>query len=156
MSKIIKDHPVRVRQGNDDPWMLPECISWLESPPLWYAVSWYCLLQKRDICREEISEVFRISPRRAGDILGYIIRNCRKQVKTTHKIKCSRNITKVLFVHVYEIRDDCLSDKEGEKLMKLSPSEYARISMIRRREERARLSELGKAFLLGKCIKQGD
>lgn len=152
MKEIKKRSPSSTCQGGGASWYLPECINWLNSPPLWYAVAWYCKLQKREICRNEISETFRISPRCAGDILGYIIRNCRKRVDVKHRVKKMNDGTHVLFVSVNDILNDPSPPYGGAKGNGLSPAEQCRIAARRRKEQKEKLSALGRAFLHGKKI----
>lgn len=152
MKKSEKRDPSGTRQGRDAPWQLPDCISWLKSPPLWYAVAWYCKLQKREICRSEISEIFHISPRCAGDILGYIIRNCRKRVDVKHRVRNMHDGTHLLFVTVNDIFNDPSPPYGSAKGNGLSPAEQTRIAAIRRKEQQKKLSALGRAFLHGKKL----
>ncbi|MEL5558449.1 CaiF/GrlA family transcriptional regulator [Serratia ureilytica] len=67
-----------VRQSNHDTWCLPECLSALnECRPLmlWEAVAHWTLRQGRFVNRDELAQVFRIAPRRAADIVRYILRS---------------------------------------------------------------------------------
>lgn len=61
------------RQRNHGTWCLPPGMDIEEGAPLWLAVALWALGQARAVTREDISQAFSVSPRRAADVLTYII-----------------------------------------------------------------------------------
>lgn len=86
-ARIIK------KQSNHDDYYLPRCLSHLNNPPLYLAVAHWGLIKKDGMSREDISQAFRISPRRAADIMNYIY-NDRQAVITSQKTvtTCGRGL----------------------------------------------------------------
>lgn len=62
------------RQSNHGDFTLPRCLSHLVNPPLYIAVAHWGLLKKTPFSRDDISQAFRITPRRAADVMTYIQR----------------------------------------------------------------------------------
>jgi hypothetical protein len=72
-------------QCNHGPWTLPASLSHLNSPPLWLAVAWWGALSGKPMTRSDVSETFRITQRRAGDVLNYLFRHCKDTVVCSWK-----------------------------------------------------------------------
>lgn len=76
----IENRQMLGTQSNHGTWILPKNISHLNSPTLWLAVAWWGLLKGKAVSRNDISEAFCITQRRAGDVLYYLARNCKDMV----------------------------------------------------------------------------
>lgn len=76
------------KQSNHGDFCLPECLTHLIDPPLYLAVAHWGLLTASPLSRALVSETFRISERRAADVLNYIARE-RHDI-----IDCKRNIVR--------------------------------------------------------------
>ncbi|WP_394853087.1 CaiF/GrlA family transcriptional regulator [Serratia marcescens] len=76
------------KQSNHDCFYLPACLGHLIDPPLYLAVARWGLLTGTRLTRRGISEAFRISERRAADVMNYILRD-RGDV-----IDCVRTVTR--------------------------------------------------------------
>lgn len=64
---------IQGRQSNHGDYCLPSSVSQLNAIPLYLAVAhWACLLGT-PVGREDISRAFRISERRAADVMSYIM-----------------------------------------------------------------------------------
>jgi hypothetical protein len=78
-------NPVKGRQSNHGDYHLPSCLIHLGSPPLYLAVAYWGLLKRTPFSRDDLSAAFRISARRAADVMTYIYierRNCITSKKT--------------------------------------------------------------------------
>lgn len=76
------------KQSNHDCFYLPACLGHLIDPPLYLAVASWGLLTGTRLTRRGVSEAFRISERRAADVMTYILRD-RGDV-----IDCIRTVTR--------------------------------------------------------------
>lgn len=65
---------VSASQSNYGEYWLPESLSDLVHPPLYLAVAVWGWRLGRPFCREEVAQVFRLAPHRAGDVMTYIRR----------------------------------------------------------------------------------
>lgn len=74
------------RQRNHGDWSLPPDLGLGERPPLWLAISVWIMRQRRAVTREDVAQAFRISPRRAADMLTYIMRICSGTVLITKEV----------------------------------------------------------------------
>ncbi|MGN5575816.1 CaiF/GrlA family transcriptional regulator [Enterobacter sp. Lyrl_3] len=61
------------RQRNHGTWCLPAGLGLDNRPPLWLAVSVWIMKQARAVTRHEVAQAFRITPRRAADVMTYIV-----------------------------------------------------------------------------------
>lgn len=61
------------RQRNHGAWRLPPELAFLAGAPLWQAVALWALSRGRPVSRTEISEAFSVAPRRAADVMTYIM-----------------------------------------------------------------------------------
>lgn len=130
-----------------DPWHLPECLRDLAPQTLWYAVAQYGKMLGHPICRKEISEAFKITPRRAGDVLAYILRYCKKTITCKAYIKHHDRAQKELYVHIYKIA----SPQKNVGIVQSSQHANIDIKSTKpskgRAIQRKEASELAKAFL---------
>ncbi|HFI5337032.1 TPA: CaiF/GrlA family transcriptional regulator [Serratia liquefaciens] len=65
-----------VRQSNHDTWALPDCLTALcDARPLllWEAVAHWALREGRGVSRDDVAQAFHIAPRRAADVMRYIL-----------------------------------------------------------------------------------
>lgn len=79
---------VSAKQSNHGDFYLPACLTHLVDPPLYMAVAWWGLLTGQGMTREDISQTFRIPPRRAADVMSYISR------ERCDVITCERRIVR--------------------------------------------------------------
>ncbi|MGC6031442.1 CaiF/GrlA family transcriptional regulator [Enterobacter kobei] len=61
------------RQRNHGNWCMPGELGLAGSPPLWLAVSVWIMKQAQAVTRDDVAHAFRISPRRAADVMTYIV-----------------------------------------------------------------------------------
>lgn len=93
------------KQSNHGDFCLPDCLAHLISPPLYMAVAHWGIYTGLPLSRASVSETFRISERRAADVLNYIVRD-RHDI-----IDCKRHTARegagrrVLKLTVIAIRD---------------------------------------------------
>ncbi|EYU15379.1 MULTISPECIES: CaiF/GrlA family transcriptional regulator [Photorhabdus] len=73
------------KQSNHGTFRLPVCLSHLNDTPLYMAVAYWGLLKGRGFTKSEISQVFRVSERRARDVMNYIY-NERSDVISCEKV----------------------------------------------------------------------
>ncbi|EBV1309305.1 CaiF/GrlA family transcriptional regulator, partial [Salmonella enterica subsp. enterica serovar Typhimurium] len=59
-------------QTNHDACYVPECVRQYSCEPLYILVAHWCLQQKDWVQRSQISEAFRITPRRASYLISYL------------------------------------------------------------------------------------
>lgn len=76
------------KQRNHGGFQLPASLVHLTDPPLYLAVAYWGLLTGGGFTREDVSQAFRISQRRAADVMSYISRE-RSDV-----ITCERQLTR--------------------------------------------------------------
>lgn len=74
------------RQGNHQPWVLPACLVHLKEPCLYIAVAWWGLLKQRPFTRADISAAFRITPRRAADVIEHIYKERSDIIKSEYLV----------------------------------------------------------------------
>jgi hypothetical protein len=80
-----------VRQSNHDVWHLPECLHDIAADRqllLWEAVARWTWLQDRSVSRDELARAFHITPRRAADVVRYIL------LSQTHVVTCSSQVVR--------------------------------------------------------------
>ncbi|EBE1336589.1 CaiF/GrlA family transcriptional regulator [Salmonella enterica] len=90
-------------QTNHDACYVPECVRQYSSEPLYILVAHWCLQQKDWVQRSQISEAFRITPRRASYLISYL-RNkasrvvcvCRYQTLPNKAQRCEIFVVRVL------------------------------------------------------------
>jgi len=74
------------RQSNHGDWTLPPDLSGEGPTSLWLAVATWALRAGRPVTREDVAQAFRISARRAADIITYLattradVVTCRREV----------------------------------------------------------------------------
>lgn len=84
----VTRNTVTGKQSNHGDFHLPACLAHLTDPPLYLAVSYWGLLTGGGLSRAIVSETFRISERRAADVMSYISR------ERCDVIDCVRKITR--------------------------------------------------------------
>lgn len=90
-NKNIKTGPLNTvlgKQSNHGDFLLPACLGHLNDPPLYLAVAYWGLVTGSPLSRAIVSETFRISERRAADVMSYISR------ERCDVIDCERKITR--------------------------------------------------------------
>ncbi|EDI1752880.1 CaiF/GrlA family transcriptional regulator [Salmonella enterica] len=89
-------------QTNHDACFIPECVRQYNGEPLYILVAHWCLQQKDWVQRSQISEAFRITPRRASYLISYL-RNkaspvvcvCRRQTLSNKAQRCEIFVVRV-------------------------------------------------------------
>lgn len=74
------------RQRNHGIWRLPPELVSLAGAPLWLAVAFWALRQGRAVTRHDISQAFSVAPRRAADVMTYIMCDCSGQVQVLKEV----------------------------------------------------------------------
>lgn len=79
--------PTAAKSGAQD-YIIPDEIKELGDMPLFRAVAWWGFLNQKEFSRNDVSEAFRIDPRRASGIINYICHRNEKHdiVFTARKI----------------------------------------------------------------------
>ena len=139
-------------QCNHGPWTLPASLSHLHSPPLWLAVAWWGFLSGKPMTRSEISETFRITQRRAGDVLDYLFRHCKETVVSSWKpVKNSGSRVSGSRVSLHILAINSTTGK-AIKPKKASCSTLKRTGACRERQ--AELNALRKTLLMRPVTEQ--
>lgn len=82
------------RQSNHGCFHMPESLSWLDTrPTLWMAVALWGLQKGVQVTRNDIATAFRISPRRAADVMTYL---CSSR---TDMVTCEKTVSRVSSGH---------------------------------------------------------
>lgn len=68
------------RQKNHGDFYLPEIISHLEEPTFYIAVAWWGKLTGRSFSREDVAQAFRVTDRRAADVMTYLATGVSRSV----------------------------------------------------------------------------
>ncbi|MBS9438305.1 CaiF/GrlA family transcriptional regulator [Photorhabdus noenieputensis] len=82
---LLGSQTITGKQSNHGDFRLPVCLSHLNDTPLYMAVAYWGLLKGRGFTKSEISQVFRVSERRARDVMNYIY-NERRDVISCEKV----------------------------------------------------------------------
>lgn len=69
-------------QSNYGEYTLPPTLAGLGDPPLYLAVAMWGWQLGRPFCREELAEAFKITVKRAGDVMSYIRRADPKKIRS--------------------------------------------------------------------------
>ncbi|MEG5532077.1 CaiF/GrlA family transcriptional regulator [Enterobacter ludwigii] len=77
------------RQSNHGHWTLPASLAGSGVSSLWLAVATWALRAGRPVTREDVAQAFRISARRAADVITYLL-DTRSDVVT-----CEREVIRV-------------------------------------------------------------
>ncbi|MEI9746123.1 CaiF/GrlA family transcriptional regulator [Enterobacter ludwigii] len=77
------------RQSNHGSWTLPASLAGSGIDSLWLAVATWALRAGRPVTREDVAQAFRISARRAADVITYLL-DTRSDVVT-----CEREVVRV-------------------------------------------------------------
>ena len=92
-------------QGNHGDYYLPGAVVHLADKPLYIAVAQWSAMAGVPVNRGHIAQAFRITPRRAADIMEYLVKSCRDlvQLKTwTERVASGQ---RVRYMSVDEVRD---------------------------------------------------
>ncbi|ELD3253964.1 CaiF/GrlA family transcriptional regulator [Enterobacter hormaechei] len=105
ISKIA--NVVAGRQSNHGSFYLPASISHLKSPAFYMAVAWWGLLKKDAFTRHDIASAFRVTPRRAADVMTYLATAVPSDVvRTEKKVVRMGSGRSVLFMTIYHVSGD--------------------------------------------------
>ncbi|WP_161796300.1 CaiF/GrlA family transcriptional regulator [Serratia marcescens] len=81
------------RQSNHGDWSLPAELAGSGIGSLWLAVAIWALRQARPVTRDDIAQAFRISLRRAADVVSYLL------TTRSDRVACERKIHRVASGH---------------------------------------------------------
>lgn len=81
------------RQSNHGDWSLPAEMASSGIRSLWLAVAFWSLRQARPVTRDDIAQAFRISVRRAADVVSYLL------TTRADRVACERKIHRVASGH---------------------------------------------------------
>ncbi|MBH2928792.1 CaiF/GrlA family transcriptional regulator [Serratia ureilytica] len=81
------------RQSNHGDWTLPPEMAGTGIRSLWLAVAFWSLRQARPVTRDDIAQAFRISVRRAADVVSYLL------TTRADRVACERKIHRVASGH---------------------------------------------------------
>ncbi|KAB1579645.1 CaiF/GrlA family transcriptional regulator [Serratia marcescens] len=81
------------RQSNHGDWSLPAELAGSGIGSLWLAVAFWSLRQARPVTRDDIAQAFRISLRRAADVVSYLL------TTRSDRVVCERKIHRVASGH---------------------------------------------------------
>lgn len=73
------------RQRNHGDFYLPGIISHLEEPSFYIAVAWWGKLTGRPFSREDVAQAFRVTARRAADVMTYLATGVSRSVVDLEK-----------------------------------------------------------------------
>ena len=68
------------KQSNHGGFHLPCCLSHLKNPTFYMALAWWGLLKGSAFTRTDVAEAFRVTPRRAADMMSYLVNSCQDVV----------------------------------------------------------------------------
>ena len=108
-------YKIAARQPNHGCWHLPECLSHLVSPSLWLAVACWGLQRGVPVTRDDIARAFRISPRRAADVMTYITDDRSDVVKVEKKIERVGSGHRQLRFHVLKVMMSAVTARDEKK-----------------------------------------
>ncbi|WP_391565006.1 CaiF/GrlA family transcriptional regulator [Serratia proteamaculans] len=80
--KLKPSAVVAPAQSNYGEYTLPPMLRGLSDPPLYLAVAIWGWQLGRPFCRQELAQTFRITLRRAGDVMSYIRRADQKKIRS--------------------------------------------------------------------------
>ena len=69
------------KQSNHGGFHLPGCLAHLKNPTFYMALAWWGLLKGSAFTRTDVAEAFRVTPRRAADMMSYLVTSCRDVVQ---------------------------------------------------------------------------
>jgi len=82
-------------QSNYGEYTLPTSLAGLGDPPLYLAVAMWGWQLGRPFCRDELAQAFRITVKRAGDVMSYIrraapdkIQTCQRYERVVKGVRC--------------------------------------------------------------------
>lgn len=101
MSTHFSSQSIFSKQKNHEGFYIPQCIRHLGSMPLYRAVALWGLCLGREFTRDDISDAFRIEPRRASGILNYICnRYPNNDILFDSRLRTMRGGRTQLVIHV--------------------------------------------------------
>ncbi|KFD24791.1 CaiF/GrlA family transcriptional regulator [Yokenella regensburgei] len=139
------------RQRNHGVWRLPPGMEAEEGSPLWLVVALWALRQGRAVTREEISQAFSVAPRRAADVMTYIMCDRSDSVevhKEVVRVASGHRVAMFLVTSVTTRPEAPVAAASGRK-PRTEVSEAARL------REREALAEAAKSFLFQRRASSG-
>ena len=159
-------------------WVMPECLLTDPAVPvglrLYQAIGFWAFIQERPVSREEISAVFRISPRQAGDMMGYLIREGRRPGQDYH-FRITRSLqrqsgadgcggyTTVVYMRVVSVtRNEAkfvrrmAASASGRDTQASGPAATPRTGRRRASEKYTGIPETVSWFLSRPCLRMSD
>lgn len=100
----INANIVKGRQSNHGSFYLPASISHLKAPSFYMAVAWWGLQKQVAFTRDDIASAFRVTPRRAADVMTYLATAVPSDVvRTEKKVVRMGSGRSVLFMTIYHV-----------------------------------------------------
>lgn len=139
------------RQGNHGVWRLPPGMECEDGIPLWQAVALWALRQGRAVTREDISQAFSVAPRRAADVMTYIMCDRSDAVEVHKEIVrvASGHRVAMFLVTSVTTRPETQATPGGGRRPRTEVSEAARL------REQEDLAQAAKAFLFQRRTSPG-
>ncbi|WP_449543070.1 CaiF/GrlA family transcriptional regulator [Enterobacter ludwigii] len=104
-SKNTRRH-ISGRQRNHGDFYLPDVICHLDAPSFYMAVAWWGLLSGRSFSRDDVARAFRVSARRAADVMTYLATGVPRAVvgleKEVLRVGSGRSVLLMTILHVNE------------------------------------------------------
>lgn len=139
------------RQSNHGVWRLPPGMEGEEGSPLWQVVALWALRQGRAVTREEISQAFSVAPRRAADVMTYIMCDRADSVevhKEVIRVASGHRVAMFLVVSVTSRPDTPVTAGHGRK-------PRTEVSVADQRSEQEALTQAAKSFLFQRRASPG-
>ncbi|EKS6645824.1 CaiF/GrlA family transcriptional regulator [Enterobacter hormaechei] len=149
--RIVRGKLQTGRQRNHGVWRLPPGMDNEEGCPLWLAVALWALRQGHAVSREDISQAFSVAPRRAADVMTYIICERSDVVKVQKEVVrvASGHRVAMFLVTSVTTRPDVPAPSNSGRKPRTELSEAAR---LREQEE---LAQAAKSFLFQRRASPG-
>ncbi|MGV3346923.1 CaiF/GrlA family transcriptional regulator [Enterobacteriaceae bacterium LUAb1] len=147
-----KSRKVTGKQGNHGGYHLPECLAHMGSPTLWLAVACWGQMCARPVSREDIAQAFRISPRRAADVMTYILSDHSDVVKVEKTVDRVGSGHRQARFRILDVTTKTLS---AVVKVKKNPAVLVGNSQEReavRRQEAAALAQARALFLMRRTV----
>ncbi|HAK4250111.1 TPA: CaiF/GrlA family transcriptional regulator [Salmonella enterica] len=141
-------------QTNHDACYVPECVRQYSSEPLYILVAHWCLQQKDWVQRSQISEAFRITPRRASYLISYL-RNKASRVVCVCRYQTLPNKAQRYEIYVVRVLENTAPVRR-ERTVTPSPVSRRRVGNGDRTQANELWNRLSSNRHAGKILKKED
>ncbi|EAO5527779.1 CaiF/GrlA family transcriptional regulator [Salmonella enterica subsp. enterica serovar Monophasic] len=141
-------------QTNHDACYVPECVRQYSSEPLYILVAHWCLQQKDWVQRSQISEAFRITPRRASYLISYL-RNKASRVVCVCRTQTLPNKAQRYEIYVVRVLENTAPVRR-ERTVTLPPVSRRRVGNGDRTQANELWNRLRSNRHAGKILKKED